>query len=91
MNELKVIEAINQALDQAMEANDNIIVLGEDVGKQGGVFRATVGLQEKYGDERVYDTPISEMGMIGSAIGLSLNGFLPVCEIQFDSPGRRRK
>ena len=84
MNELKVIEAINQALDQAMEANDNIIVLGEDVGKQGGVFRATVGLQEKYGEERVYDTPISEMGIIGSAIGLSLNGFLPVCEIQFD-------
>jgi len=84
MNELKVIEAINQALDQAMEANDNIILLGEDVGKQGGVFRATVGLQEKYGEDRVYDTPISEMGIIGSAIGLSLNGFFPVCEIQFD-------
>ena len=84
MNELKVIEAINQALDQAMEENDKIIVLGEDVGKQGGVFRATVGLQEKHGTDRVYDTPISEMGIIGAAIGLSLNGFMPVCEIQFD-------
>ena len=84
MNELKVIEAINQALDQAMEENDKIIVLGEDVGKQGGVFRATVGLQEKHGADRVYDTPISEMGIIGTAIGLSLNGFMPVCEIQFD-------
>jgi len=84
MNELKVIEAINQALDQAMEENDKIIVLGEDVGKQGGVFRATVGLQEKHGTDRVYDTPISEMGIIGTAIGLSLNGFMPVCEIQFD-------
>jgi len=83
-NELKVIEAINQALDQAMEENDKIIVLGEDVGKQGGVFRATVGLQAKYGEDRVYDTPISEMGIIGAAVGLSLNGFLPVCEIQFD-------
>ena len=74
----------NQALDQAMEENDKIIVLGEDVGKQGGVFRATVGLQEKHGTDRVYDTPISEMGIIGTAIGLSLNGFMPVCEIQFD-------
>jgi pyruvate dehydrogenase E1 component beta subunit len=84
MSQLKVIEAINQALDMAMDKNDKIMLLGEDIGKVGGVFRTTAGLQKKHGEQRVVDTPISEMGIIGTAVGLSLNGFIPVCEIQFD-------
>ncbi len=84
MRELKIVDALNEALHQGMEQNDKIIVLGEDVGKEGGVFRVTTGLQKKFGVERSVDTPLSEGGIIGSAIGLSINGFFPVCEIQFD-------
>jgi pyruvate dehydrogenase E1 component beta subunit len=84
MRELKIVDALNEALHQAMEQNDKIIVLGEDVGKEGGVFRVTSGLQQKFGIERSVDTPLSEGGIIGSAVGLSINGLFPVCEIQFD-------
>lgn len=80
---LTIAQAINQALFQAMEKDENIIVLGEDVGKDGGVFRVTDGLYEKYGEKRVIDTPLAESGIIGTAIGLSVGGFRPVCEIQF--------
>lgn len=77
-------EAINAALHQAMEVDDTVIVLGEDVGLAGGVFRITEGLQEKYGEERVIDTPLSESGIVGSAVGMALAGARPVAEIQFD-------
>ncbi|MGH3979294.1 MAG: alpha-ketoacid dehydrogenase subunit beta [Pseudonocardiaceae bacterium] len=76
--------ALNSGLRAAMEADDRVIVMGEDVGKLGGVFRITDGLQKDFGEQRVLDTPLAESGIIGTAIGLALRGFRPVCEIQFD-------
>lgn len=78
-----LIHAINHSLDYEMERDDSVVVLGEDVGKFGGVFRATMDLQEKYGENRVIDTPLAEGGIVGSAIGMALNGLTPVAEIQF--------
>ncbi len=78
-----IIQAINEALDLAMGSDDDVVVLGEDVGRFGGVFRATVGLQERYGEDRVVDTPLAEAGIIGAAIGMALYGLRPVAEIQF--------
>ena len=83
MAELNIIQAVNGALDSALGSNDDVVVLGEDVGKFGGVFRATAGLHEKYGGDRVIDTPLSEGGILGSAIGMALYGLRPVAEIQF--------
>jgi pyruvate dehydrogenase E1 component beta subunit len=83
MAEKTMIEAINEAMAQEMEQNERVIVLGEDVGKNGGVFRATDGLQARFGEERVMDTPLAESGIVGTAVGLSVNGFRPVAEIQF--------
>lgn len=83
MAAMNIIQAVNDALDLAMAADPNVVVLGEDVGKFGGVFRATVGLQEKYGEDRVIDTPLAEAGIIGTAIGMGLYGLRPVAEIQF--------
>jgi pyruvate/2-oxoglutarate/acetoin dehydrogenase E1 component len=83
MPKMNIIQAVNDALDLAMGADDGVVILGEDVGKFGGVFRATVGLQEKYGDDRVIDTPLAEAGIIGTAIGMGLYGMKPVAEIQF--------
>jgi len=83
MAQKTMIEAITEALDQEMERDQDILIFGEDVGKNGGVFRATAGLQEKYGEERVSDTPLAESGIGGLAIGLALQGFRPVPEIQF--------
>ncbi len=77
------IQAINDALTFEMGRDESVMVLGEDVGHEGGVFRATTGLQEKYGRARVVDTPLSENGIVGSSIGLALNGMKPVAEIQF--------
>lgn len=82
-NQLTMIKAITQALDQEMEQNDKMIIFGEDVGKNGGVFRATQGLFDKYGEDRVNDTPLAESGTGGMAFGLALQGFTPVMEIQF--------
>ena len=82
-NQLTMIKAITQALDQEMEQNDKMIIFGEDVGKNGGVFRATQGLFDKYGEDRVNDTPLAESGIGGMAFGLALQGFTPVMEIQF--------
>jgi pyruvate dehydrogenase E1 component beta subunit len=76
--------AINAALHQAMESNDEVVILGEDIGKAGGVFRITEGLQEKYGEQRVIDSPLNESGIVGTAIGMALAGARPVAEIQFD-------
>ncbi|MBI5445440.1 MAG: alpha-ketoacid dehydrogenase subunit beta, partial [Deltaproteobacteria bacterium] len=84
MAKLNLVSAINLALDQEMARNEKIVLLGEDVGREGGVFRVTEGLQEKYGSDRVIDTPLSEAGIVGSALGLSLGGLLPVPEIQFE-------
>lgn len=77
-------EAINSALHQAMDRDPTVVVLGEDVGLSGGVFRVTEGLQTKYGEERVIDTPLNESGIVGTAIGMALAGARPVAEIQFD-------
>jgi len=81
---LTMAGAINLALRQAMEANDEVLVLGEDVGLAGGVFRVTEGLQGSFGEDRVIDTPLNESGIVGTAIGMALAGARPVAEIQFD-------
>lgn len=77
------IEAITEALAVAMRSDQRVFVMGEDVGVRGGVFRATAGLLEEFGEERVLDTPLAEGGIVGTAIGAALNGMLPVAEIQF--------
>ncbi len=84
MARLNLVAAINLALDREMARNDRIVLLGEDVGGEGGVFRVTDGLQGKYGVERVVDTPLAEAGILGTALGLALGGMLPVPEIQFE-------
>ena len=78
-----LLEAINHTLDQQMEKDSSIVVFGEDVGHLGGVFRTTAGLQAKYGTQRVFDTPIAEAAIMGSAIGMAINGLKPIPEIQF--------
>ena len=83
MPTMNIIEAVNSALTIAMEKDDRVVVLGEDVGKFGGVFRATKGLYEKFGGDRSIDTPLAEGGIIGTAIGMALYGMRPVAEIQF--------
>ena len=84
MQTVTMVKALNTGLRAAMEADDKVIVMGEDVGKLGGVFRVTDGLQKDFGEQRVLDTPLAESGIIGTAVGLALRGFRPVCEIQFD-------
>lgn len=83
MAQKTMIQAITEAMDMALEKDENILIFGEDVGKNGGVFRATAGLQAKYGEDRVFDTPLAESGIGGLAIGLALQGFRPMPEIQF--------
>jgi 2-oxoisovalerate dehydrogenase E1 component beta subunit len=80
---MNMIQAINSAMDVMMARDPDVIVMGEDVGYFGGVFRATAGLQQKYGKQRVFDTPISELGIIGVAVGMGAYGLRPVPEIQF--------
>src|ERR1700710_2431733 len=75
---------MNEGLRKAMENDPKVVVMGEDVGKLGGVFRVTDGLQKDFGEARVIDTPLAESGIVGTAIGLALRGYRPVCEIQFD-------
>jgi len=81
--QLNMVQAINQALDQALTRDDRVLLFGEDVGKMGGVFRASDKLQAKHGEARVFDTPLAESGIVGFGIGLALAGFRPVAEIQF--------
>ena len=83
MPTMNIIQAVNDALKIEMRRDPNVVVLGEDVGKFGGVFRATQGLYEEFGDKRVIDTPLAESGIIGTAIGMALYGLRPVPEIQF--------
>ncbi len=78
-----MVEALNQALMQEMKRDKNVLVLGEDVGKDGGVFRVTDKLIEKFGEERVIDTPLAESAIVGASIGLAIAGFKPIAEIQF--------
>ena len=80
---LNMIEAINDALDVSMGRDDDVVVMGEDVGYFGGVFRCTAGLQDKYGKTRVFDAPINECGIIAVAVGMGAYGLRPVPEIQF--------
>ncbi|MEU8267406.1 alpha-ketoacid dehydrogenase subunit beta [Sphaerisporangium sp. NPDC049002] len=84
MTTLTLAKAINEGLRTAMEDDSKVLIMGEDVGKLGGVFRVTDGLQKDFGESRVIDTPLAESGIIGTAIGLALRGYRPVCEIQFD-------
>ncbi len=84
MTTMAIGKAINAGLRRAMENDPKVLVMGEDVGKLGGVFRVTDGLQKDFGEDRVIDTPLAESGIIGTAVGLALRGYRPVCEIQFD-------
>jgi 2-oxoisovalerate dehydrogenase E1 component beta subunit len=77
-------KALNTGLRRALDNDPKVVIMGEDVGKLGGVFRITDGLQKDFGDQRVIDTPLAESGIIGTAVGLAIRGFRPVCEIQFD-------
>jgi 2-oxoisovalerate dehydrogenase E1 component beta subunit len=77
-------KALNAGLRRAMERDPKVLLMGEDIGKLGGVFRVTEGLQRDFGDRRVIDTPLAESGVIGTAVGLAMRGYRPVCEIQFD-------
>jgi 2-oxoisovalerate dehydrogenase E1 component beta subunit len=81
---LSMAKAINLGLKKAMAENDKVILMGEDIGPLGGVFRVTEGLHAEFGGDRVLDTPLAESGIVGTAIGLAMRGYRPVCEIQFD-------
>jgi len=83
--ELTLVEAVNDALHTELARDDTVLVMGEDVGRAGGVFRATAGLQERFGTDRCVDTPLAEAGMLGAAVGLCLAGLRPVCEMQYDA------
>ncbi len=83
MPKMTMVQAINRALDQEMARNDRVLVLGQDVGRIGGVFRVTEGLWDKYGPQRVIDTPLAESGILGTSIGMALAGLRPVAEMQF--------
>jgi pyruvate dehydrogenase E1 component beta subunit len=81
---ITLAKGLNQGLRAAMEADPKVILMGEDVGRLGGVFRITDGLQKDFGEQRVLDTPLGESGIVGTAVGLAVRGYRPVCEIQFD-------
>jgi pyruvate dehydrogenase E1 component beta subunit len=85
MSEKLLVEAVNDALHTEMERDDSVIVMGEDVGRAGGVFRATAGLRERFGPDRCIDTPLAEAGILGTAVGLCMAGWRPVCEMQYDA------
>ncbi len=83
MTELTLVQAVNDGLKSIMREDDSVLVLGEDVGPKGGVFLATDGLHSEFGEERCFDTPLSEDGIIGVGVGMAMNEMKPVCEIQF--------
>ncbi|MEJ7793660.1 MAG: alpha-ketoacid dehydrogenase subunit beta, partial [Gaiellaceae bacterium] len=85
MAEQFLVEAVNDALHVEMERDPAVLLLGEDVGRSGGVFRATAGLLDRFGADRCVDTPLAEAGILGSAVGLCMAGFRPVCEMQYDA------
>jgi pyruvate dehydrogenase E1 component beta subunit len=83
--ELSIVEAVNDCLHFELERDPSVMVIGEDVGRAGGVFRATAGLRDRFGPDRCVDTPLAEAGILGSAIGLCMAGWRPVCEMQYDA------
>src|SRR6266702_3861812 len=83
MTEKNVVQTIHDTLHEEMHADDRVLILGEDVGARGGVFRVTAGFLEEFGEMRVIDTPLAESGIVGVAIGMAMHGLLPVAEIQF--------
>jgi len=85
MAELTLVEAVNDALHTELERDPNVLVMGEDVGRAGGVFRATAGLRESFVPDRCVDTPLAEAGILGAAVGLCMAGLRPVCEMQYDA------
>jgi pyruvate dehydrogenase E1 component beta subunit len=85
MSELLLVEAVNDALHVELERDPTVLVLGEDVGQLGGVFRATAGLKKRFGPDRCVDTPLAEAGILGTAVGLCMAGWRPVCEMQYDA------
>ena len=84
MAKLNMVEAINLALREEMERDSRVVIFGEDVGKEGGVFRVTDGLQKRFGPDRVIDTPLAESGIVGTALGMAVYGLRPIAEIQFE-------
>jgi 2-oxoisovalerate dehydrogenase E1 component beta subunit len=84
MSTITLAKGLTNGLRAAMEADPKVLIMGEDVGKLGGVFRITDGLQKDFGEDRVIDTPLAESGIVGTAVGLAMRGYRPVCEIQFD-------
>ncbi|WP_349899159.1 alpha-ketoacid dehydrogenase subunit beta [Parafrigoribacterium soli] len=82
--EIPLVKALNAGLRKALEDDQKVLLMGEDIGPLGGVFRVTEGLQADFGSKRVFDTPLAESGIVGTAIGLAMRGYRPVCEIQFD-------
>ncbi len=84
MSVMTIVKAINNALDIKLKEDENIVIYGEDVGVEGGVFRVTEGLQKKYGAERVFDSPLAESGIVGTALGMAVSGLRPVVELQFE-------
>src|ERR1700758_3239282 len=84
MTKFTLSRALNEGLRRSLENDPKVMIMGEDVGKLGGVFRVTDGLQKDFGEARVMDTPLAESGIVGTAIGLAIRGYRPVCEIQFD-------
>ena len=84
MTEITLAKGLNDGPARRMEDDPKVLVMGEDVGKLGGVFRVTDGLQKDFGEDRVIDTPLAESGILGTAVGLAMRGYRPVCEIQFD-------
>src|SRR5205823_285654 len=85
MAEKFLVEAVNDALHVELARDDSVMVMGEDVGRAGGVFRATAGLRERFGENRCVDTPLAEAGILGGAVGLCMAGWRPVCEMQYDA------
>src|SRR5574341_2348141 len=83
MPEVTLIEALREAMDEELSRDDRVFITGEDVGKRGGVFRATMGLLDKYGDHRIIDSPLAELSIVGIGVGAALYGMRPICEIQF--------
>ena len=85
MAELSIVEAVNDAFHVELARDDAVMVMGEDVGRAGGVFRATAGLRDHFGPSRCVDTPLAEAGILGTAVGLCMAGFRPICEMQYDA------
>jgi len=90
MAKINLVEAVNLALAHAMSADERVVVLGEDVGRNGGVFRATVGLADRFGSERVIDTPLAEALITGMAVGMATKGLRPVAEFSLPASGMSR-